>query len=551
MKISDQIAKSLYRIKLALQRDDLDAISQELEQVHLPELLSSATIDEVRARREHVVCVFLCSLAVTNDVAAERAASWLACYQSILTKTLDDTLARLPSRHVRATTVLAIASKLPLTKAVLKSAKGNDQDWQDSIELCLDFNDWPSAVSLIEARSQMRATGFWRQIAESLAFRQKVYLGANIYQDDVRFARLYEVCIRQGRAMGDIKLASILTPLKINSLERGGRFTEAIDILRSKTGTTMSVGSHYTLARLHCKSGDLKRSAMQLDLLLGDLLENGADHSEMNPVGSDGICRASGERESSFLSRASHALIDLSNLLRHAQQKIFLVSGTLLGYVREGRLLAHDKDIDVGVIGWEEQFALFKLLWESPLFLVSPKRLKGSATHLLPINHRSTGVAIDIFLYRKLEDKLITGVEFNFGHRQRFEFTPFELSPIKFLDVDLYVPSDSERNLMENFGNWRIPDKGYLSHLESPSVMEPGGLDFMITARLQAIDAVRSNNMNKLRRVLDIATRHGAVAGALDTALVARLAQHCRTRELYDTAQSQDSLDAMVEVAHA
>jgi len=174
MTISDHIAKSLYRIKSALQRDDLDAISQELAQVDLPELLSSATIDNVRARREHVVCVFLCSLAVTNDVAAERAASWLACYQSILTRTLDDRLARLPSRHVRVTTVQAIAGKVPLTQAALKSAKGNDQDWQDSIELCLDFNDWPSAVSLIEARSQMRATSFWRQIAQSLVSRQKI-----------------------------------------------------------------------------------------------------------------------------------------------------------------------------------------------------------------------------------------------------------------------------------------------------------------------------------------------------------------------------------------
>ena len=551
MTISEHIAKSLDRIKSALQRDDLDAISQELEIVNLPELLSSATIDNVRARREHVVCVFLCSLAVTNDVAAERAASLLACYQSILTKTLDNSLARLPSRHVRATTVLAIASKIPLTQAALKSVKGNDRDWQDSIELCLDFNDWLSAVSLIEVRSQMRATDFWWQIAQSLVSRQKIYRDAKIYEDDVRFARIYEVCIRQGRAMGGFKLASILTPLKIDSLERGGRFTEAIETLQQTSRKTMSLGSHYTLSRLYCKSGELKRAASQLDVLLGDLLENMADDSEIVPVDSDGIRLASGEKDSSFLSRSSHALTDLANLLHHAQQKIFLVSGTLLGYVREGRLLDHDKDIDIGVIGWEEQFALFKVLWESPLFSILPEHLHGSATHLLPINHRSTGVAIDIFLYRMLEEKLITGVEFDFGHRQRFAFTPFELSSIKFLDVDLYVPSDSERNLTENFGNWRIPDKGYISHLESPSAMEPGGMDFMITARLHAINAVKKDNMNKLRRVLDIVRRHDTVAGALDPALVARLDQHFRTRKRCGAAPSDDLSDATVEVAHA
>jgi hypothetical protein len=81
--------------------------------------------------------------------------------------------------------------------------------------------------------------------------------------------------------------------------------------------------------------------------------------------------------------------------------------------------------------------------------------------------------------------------------------------------------------------------------------MEPGGMDFMITARLHAIDAVRSHNMNKLRRVLKIAACYDTVAGALDTALVARLDHHCRTRELHGAASDHEFAVSMAEAAHA
>src|SRR5690606_37477131 len=47
---------------------------------------------------------------------------------------------------------------------------------------------------------------------------------------------------------------------------------------------------------------------------------------------------------------ARQALLDLRSDLSRADVKFFLVSGTLLGCVREGNILGHDKDIDVGVM---------------------------------------------------------------------------------------------------------------------------------------------------------------------------------------------------------
>ena len=42
-----------------------------------------------------------------------------------------------------------------------------------------------------------------------------------------------------------------------------------------------------------------------------------------------------------------------------------MVSGTLLGYARTGSVLSHDKDMDVGLFGWEEQFEIVQRILDS------------------------------------------------------------------------------------------------------------------------------------------------------------------------------------------
>ena len=205
-----------------------------------------------------------------------------------------------------------------------------------------------------------------------------------------------------------------------------------------------------------------------------------------------------------FVGFASEALRDLANAFEASSLKLFLVSGTLLGYAREGQLLAHDKDIDVGVFGWQSQFDICIALQKSGRFSFSANLLKAEEAFCVPIQHKRTGIWIDIFIYHSQDDKFITGVDFDYGHQQRFAFTPFELRPVKFLGVDMYVPNDVQRNLEENYGNWRVPDPSYIAHLESPSTVGKGGPGFMMTARLQALSAISEWKPKKLRKLIDI-----------------------------------------------
>lgn len=551
MKLSASIAACLDRIKIGLRSDDHELIALAMDRVSLDELLSQETIENVRARREHVVSIFLCSLAVANRRSFTRAGFWLACYQSILSKNLDAGLERLSKNNIVKMVVRCLAHKEPLNGALAAQATGSDQEWQDSLELCLDFNDWSSAVALLEARARVQQGLFWRRIAKSLAGRQRIYRTAKIYADEARLAHLYEICIKRSRGPDQLELAPILAPLQIDTLERAGRFNDAIRILEKKPLSTRTPYDGYVLSRLICKAGDLRSSITQLDNTLKLILDQGSPIGAPLEETEGGSISLNHDHGASFLSRSAAALRDLAVLLNEMQQKVFLVSGTLLGYVREGALLSHDKDVDVGVIGWEQQFDLFRLLWNSPLFSISPRHLSGERTHLLPVNHVPTGVAIDIFLYRRENERLVTGVEYTFGHRQRFAFTPFELEAIKFLGVDLYKPANSELNLLENFGNWRVPDPGYISHLESPSAIDAGGLDFMVTARLHAVTAMQAGKTKKLRRVLKIMERYNGNAGAMDPALRAQLEAYCDQFEASLQGNSFPIRQSPVEVVNA
>jgi phosphorylcholine metabolism protein LicD len=180
---------------------------------------------------------------------------------------------------------------------------------------------------------------------------------------------------------------------------------------------------------------------------------------------------------------------------------LFLVSGSLLGYAREGRLLSHDKDIDVGILGWENQYELSLAIKQSGIFSLEVEFLKGKKTYFIPIKHIATGIWIDIFVYHEQNDHLVTGVDFFFGRQQTFQFSKFDLKEIDFLSVKMYAPSNIEKNLEENFGDWRYPDKGYISHLESPSTMNPDGNDYQITLRMQILGAIKSKDLMKLVRI--------------------------------------------------
>lgn len=159
---------------------------------------------------------------------------------------------------------------------------------------------------------------------------------------------------------------------------------------------------------------------------------------------------------------ASIALKDLKCCLNNANIEFFLISGTLLGCIREGALLGHDKDIDVGV--WQKDVDVQELVVAcrtSGLFYILP----SSNDELVVVRHVN-GTTIDIFMHKQDSE----GV-WHFGGKCKWFNTPFNLTTRAFLDDEYLIPTDYNLYLTENYGpDWQIPKIDFDSALDTPNM---------------------------------------------------------------------------------
>ncbi len=541
MKLGIDMHRTLAFINAALLKGDEQALERAFEGVDLAQLLSQHTITVVRGLGKAPLVMLLCTLAVHNDVEALDAKRWLACYQSIARQQLFPDFEGLSTRHARRWVLDALLSRCPLKVESLRAGKikGSPLDVQESFELLIDHKDWTSALTFLQhLRRQSVETEVWVRIASCLSSRHPLYVETSgLPQVDVDYralAELYSLCAEAAKKAKVSDVEKALTHLSASALETAGDHAAAVQVLGKTDPHGRSVAVQIDSARCRCKQGDLLQSIKHLDRALELMAENPLAQEKETIADSQKTRPAESTNQKTFdVTKANKALSDLSEMANAKGTPVFLVSGTLLGCVREGQLLSHDKDIDVGIVGWENQYALCMALQESGRFTVSAQHLKGQDTFYIPICHNATGMWIDIFVYHPQGEHLVTGVDFFFGYRQSFAFTPFELKDVEFLGVSMKIPVDAELNLTENYGQWRLPDPYYLSHLESPSTMNKGDLPYMLTARLSALSALsnmtnfagdkQAKSFRKLSKVLTLMREHQHRPGGMSAHLFDQL----------------------------
>lgn len=159
------------------------------------------------------------------------------------------------------------------------------------------------------------------------------------------------------------------------------------------------------------------------------------------------------------VGRAERALLDLKAALEAAKIEMFLVSGTLLGCIREGCLLGHDKDIDVGI--WDDVSieTLNSAVRKSGAFFFISSR----SPHIVRVRHLN-GIPIDLFYhYRDSEDFWHGGVKLKWHN------SPFELTETAFLGSRFLIPANHEVYLEENYGDWKTPKITFDSAFDTPN----------------------------------------------------------------------------------
>ena len=161
---------------------------------------------------------------------------------------------------------------------------------------------------------------------------------------------------------------------------------------------------------------------------------------------------------------ARQALLDMKKVLDNAGVEFFLLSGTLLGCIREGDFLAHDKDIDIGVFETIDSKTLAGLITASEHFSQPVGSHAEENTAALNILYRNS-IGFDINFHKDTGEHYTT--EFIPGSSYTKTFTKFSLKPVKFIGTEFLAPGNHDLYLTELYGNWREPDRYFDSMVSS------------------------------------------------------------------------------------
>lgn len=152
---------------------------------------------------------------------------------------------------------------------------------------------------------------------------------------------------------------------------------------------------------------------------------------------------------------------DLAARLAVLDLEVFANSGTLLGIVREGTLLEHDNDIDLGVLldARTEEDAATEWLALCDRLIADGVAVERSSWSKVTLKMQKIGIfGVDLFpAWIDGDDKLFV-YPHTYGAMTRAQLLPYE----RHAATGLSVPKDAEAMLVCNYGeDWRVPNAGW------------------------------------------------------------------------------------------
>ena len=198
------------------------------------------------------------------------------------------------------------------------------------------------------------------------------------------------------------------------------------------------------------------------------------------------------------INLAKQALDETCALLESYKLKPFLVSGTLLGFERDGKIFDHDKDFDIGIIGWQSQFTVAEALLGSGKYRFKLQQLKAQSTLMVQAEHTPTAISFDVFFYHDYGTYFLNGVNFHLNYTLTFHYSKFNLVRKNFGSSSYWVPENIHNYLAETYGEeWSVPREKYLVHIESPIHASRDTLDFKFHILIEMLKILHSNNVDK------------------------------------------------------
>lgn len=156
--------------------------------------------------------------------------------------------------------------------------------------------------------------------------------------------------------------------------------------------------------------------------------------------------------------KLTNALLQAKALLDNADLEFFLVGGTLLGLVREGDLMEHDKDVDVAVFLedlTEDKIAKLKGYKQ---FKAESKSQVSSSGHLA---FNIDGMFVDVFPYKKIGERRYNNPSGLCGLWWPENLIGKPFGRLWYRGIEWNVPCQKEDFLTHMFGDWKVVDKEF------------------------------------------------------------------------------------------
>jgi hypothetical protein len=239
--------------------------------------------------------------------------------------------------------------------------------------------------------------------------------------------------------------------------------------------------NHYILLLRDLQLGE--RAIAEARLLMQQVELEPAGQPKAPPARSDA-------QKNRWQEKAGLALAQLKEDLAQFDINFFLVSGTLLGCVREGTILGHDTDIDVGLMPEVSMRSLRNAIKHSKRF----KFQEIVSENTLYVTHPN-GVKIDLFRHYEENGKLYHG-----GIKCRWWNSSFELESVPFLGSEYSVPQNHDLYLTENYGDWRTPVIDFETFLDTPNIESTDNVNMMLFYISQCISFHRAGHVSRVVR---------------------------------------------------
>lgn len=505
MKFDAKVTQLMCVLQEALRPDNQQHLPSIIEQAGLDRVMDPELFKAARYFERRSLLMFLATLGFENTEDKAHYRRWLAATQYLSQQIDVDEAARLCA----VGRPLMTGFYRDVLQAVAQPGDAaSTVDWVGSpcqtadmlfaTEVLLDHQAVQWLPAVLQRWRQLDTSGepwLWmcRTVAERVEYAQTA--------QKARALAWALDSLLQEAAVEHRSLADTLAPHQVDLHLRAGQGDEALVLAQVLHQRTPSMTHDYWLMRCHASRSEFEPAMTHARVLLGAILDKAM---QPTPSNDQAATDASPAKKHVFdVDVASESLKTVNRVLRERGLQPFMMSGVLLGYLREGQLLPHDKDLDLGLIGWEHQFEVAQALLSAGHYHVSWRYLRGAQTFLIDAVDLKYGVAIDFFFFHPKADHLLHGIDYKYGFTQNLRFSPFELTEVDFLGERFWIPDNADQNLTENYGDWRTPQSSYVVTVESPALVDKGSEKHQFMVLIELMRSVQTfKSVRRVERIL-------------------------------------------------